>query len=115
MRAKMAKYIGCKSTEVAFTNNTTEGMVFGTFGVDMEPGDEIVTTNHDHSSGVQPINLRAVRQGTKTVMIDLSSPAITTRPTVPTRCSRPSRPPSRRARRCSASATSTTATGSSFP
>lgn len=74
MREKMAKYIGCKSNEVAFTNNTTEGMVFGTFGIDMEPGDEIVTTNHDHSSGVQPINLRAVRQGTKTVMIDLSSP-----------------------------------------
>ncbi len=75
MRAKMAKYIGCKPNEVAFTNNTTEGMVFGTFGIDLEPGDEIVTTNHDHSSGVQPINLRAVRQGTKTVMIDLSSPA----------------------------------------
>ncbi|HCQ01997.1 MAG TPA: hypothetical protein DIT99_15490 [Candidatus Latescibacteria bacterium] len=72
LRNKMANFIGCKSSEVAFTNNTTEGMVFGTFGIDMEPGDEIITTNHDHSGGVQPINLRAARQKTKTVMIDLS-------------------------------------------
>ena len=74
MRQKMAKFIGCKPNEVGFTNNTTEGMVFGTFGLDMEPGDEILTTNHDHSSGVQPINLRAIRQKTKTVILDLSSP-----------------------------------------
>ncbi len=72
-RKKMANFIGCKTNEVAFTNNTTEGMVFGTFGLDMKAGDEIVTTNHDHSSGVQPINLRAARQKTKTVVIDLSS------------------------------------------
>ena len=72
MRAKMAKFIGCDPSEVAFTNNTTEGMAFGTLGIDLKPGDEILTTNHDHSSGVQPINLRAAREGTKTVMVDLS-------------------------------------------
>ena len=29
MRDKMAAIIGCKPLEVAYTNNTTEGMVFG--------------------------------------------------------------------------------------
>ncbi|SVE35227.1 uncharacterized protein METZ01_LOCUS488081, partial [marine metagenome] len=72
MHEKMAAFIGCKSTEVAFTNNTTEGMVFGTFGPDLQPGDEILYTNHDHGSGAQPVNLRAKRQGLKVKVIDLS-------------------------------------------
>jgi isopenicillin-N epimerase len=73
-RQKLADFIGCKTSEVAFTNNTTEGMVFGTFGPDLKPGDEIIYTNHDHSSGAQPINLRAKRQGMKAVVVDLSDP-----------------------------------------
>jgi len=74
LREKMANFIGCKPTEVAFTNNTTEGMVFGTFGPDLKAGDEIIYTNHDHSSGAQPVNLRAARQGVKAVIVDLSDP-----------------------------------------
>ena len=45
LRNKMANFVGCKSGEIAFTNNTTEGMAFGTLGIDMEPGDEVITTN----------------------------------------------------------------------
>jgi isopenicillin-N epimerase len=74
LREKMAAFIGCKSTEVAFTNNTTEGMAFGTLGLDFKAGDEIIYTNHDHSSGAQPVNLRAARQGVKAVVVDLSDP-----------------------------------------
>lgn len=74
VRAKLADFVGCKSTEIALTNNTTEGMVVGTFGPDLRPGDEIIYANHDHSSGGQPVNLRCARQGTVPVMVDLSSP-----------------------------------------
>ena len=74
MHEKMAAFLGCNSNEVAFTNNTTEGMVFGTFGPDLQPGDEILYTNHDHGSGAQPVNLRAKRQGLKVKVIDLSDP-----------------------------------------
>ncbi len=72
LHEKMAAFLGCDPDEVALTNNTTEGMVFGTFGPDMQPGDEIIYTNHDHASGAQPINLRAARYGVKPVMVDLS-------------------------------------------
>jgi len=72
VRAKLADFVGCKSNEVAFTNNTTEGMVIGTFGPDLKKGDEIIYTNHDHSSGGQPVNLRCARQGTVPVVVDLS-------------------------------------------
>ncbi len=74
VRAKLADFVGCRSNEIALTNNTTEGMVVGTFGPDLRPGDEIIYTNHDHSSGGQPINLRCARQGTIPVMVDLSPP-----------------------------------------
>ena len=75
LRGKMATYLGCKSSEIAFTNNTTEGMAFGTNGPDLKAGDEVICTNHDHTSGAMPIYLRAVRHGLEPVMIDLSDPS----------------------------------------
>ena len=71
LRTKLAAFLGCKPNEVALTNNTTEGMAFGTLGLDLRPGDEIVHTNHDHPSGVQPINLCAARYGITPVVVDL--------------------------------------------
>ena len=73
LRNRLANFVGCGAHEVAFTNNTTEGMVLGTAGIDLERGDEIIYTNHDHSSGAQPINLRAARYGIKPVVVDLSN------------------------------------------
>ena len=75
LREKMATYLGCKSNEIAFTNNTTEGMAFGTNGPDLNAGDEVFCTNHDHTSGAMPVYLRAVRHGLEPVMIDLSDPS----------------------------------------
>lgn len=72
LREKLATFVGAKSTEIAFTSNTTEGMVYGTLGVDLKPGDEIVFTNHDHPSGGNPIMLRAAREGLQVRVIDLS-------------------------------------------
>lgn len=74
LKRKMAAYIGCNPSEVAFTNNTTEGMVFGTWGPDLNAGDEIVYTNHDHAGGAQPVNLRAARHKLNVRVIDLSDP-----------------------------------------
>ena len=72
LRERLARFVGVKPTEIAITNNTTEGMVFGTSGLDLRRGDEVVCTNHDHSSGGQPINLRQARDGIKTVMVDIN-------------------------------------------
>ena len=75
LRTKLAAFVGCKPNEVALTNNTTEGMAFGTLGLDFQPGDEIIHTNHDHASGVQPIHLCAARHGIKPVVVDLQGDA----------------------------------------
>lgn len=72
LRSKLAAFVGAKPSEIAFTSNTTEGMVFGTLGIDMKPGDEIVYTNHDHPSGGNPIMLRAARENLAVRVIDLT-------------------------------------------
>ena len=74
LRARLAAFVGCGADEIALTNNTTEGMAFGTLGLDPKPGDEIIYTNHDHSSGAQPVNLAAARFGARAVVVDLSDP-----------------------------------------
>ena len=74
VRTRLADYVGCEADEIAMTHNTTDGMAIGTNGPDLKPGDEIIYTNHDHSSGAQPINLRCARTGTIPIVIDLSQP-----------------------------------------
>ena len=74
VRAQLAEFVGCDAGEIAMTNNTTEGMAFGTLGVDLKPGDEVIYTNHDHNSGAQPVNLACARFGAKPVVVDLSDP-----------------------------------------
>ncbi len=73
VRHSLADFVGCKDNELALTNNTTEGMAIGTNGPDLKPGDEIIYTNHDHSGGAQPVNLRCARSGTVPVVVDLSA------------------------------------------
>ena len=74
LRARLAAFVGCDADEIALTNNTTEGMAFGTLGLNFKPGDEIIYTNHDHASGGQPVNLACARFGAKPVVVDLSAP-----------------------------------------
>jgi isopenicillin-N epimerase len=71
---KMAQFLGANPSEIAFTNNTTEGMIFGTMGVDLERGDQIIYTNHDHPFGCNPILYRAAKDGFDVGIIDLSDP-----------------------------------------
>jgi isopenicillin-N epimerase len=72
LRARLANFVGCSDDEIALTNNTTEGMAFGTLGLDLRAGDEIIYTNHDHSGGAQPVNLACARFGARAVVVDLS-------------------------------------------
>lgn len=52
VRAKGAEFIGAELDEVALTRNTTEGMNHVASGLDLRPGDEVLTTNHEHGGGM---------------------------------------------------------------
>ena len=49
-----ARMMGCDVDELAITGNTTEGVNIAVNGVEMRPGDRVVTTNIEHGGGLMP-------------------------------------------------------------
>ncbi|MFM8357465.1 MAG: aminotransferase class V-fold PLP-dependent enzyme, partial [Verrucomicrobiota bacterium] len=62
-RAEMAAFLGCGRDALAFTHTCTEAMSFIAAGLELQPGDEVLTTNQEHGSGLSPWRLRAARSG----------------------------------------------------
>ena len=52
VRVKGAEFIGAALDETILTRNTTEGMNHIASGLDLRPGDEVLTTNHEHGGGM---------------------------------------------------------------
>lgn len=49
---KIAESLGCDTDEVTVTRNTTEGVNFIAEGINLKPGDHVLTTNHEHGGGL---------------------------------------------------------------
>ena len=63
LREKPATFVNADTDEVALTRNTTEGMSFVANGLDLDPGDEVLLSFHEHPGGLQPWRLAAARRG----------------------------------------------------
>jgi len=48
VRQRLARDFGCDPEEIALTRNTSEGMAILQFGLDLKPGDEVLTTTQDY-------------------------------------------------------------------
>lgn len=48
VRRRLALHAGCDLEELAITRNTSEALQIAQLGLDLEPGDEILTTNQDY-------------------------------------------------------------------
>jgi selenocysteine lyase/cysteine desulfurase len=48
LRERYARALGCEPADVALTTCTTEGMAQVIFGLDLRPGDEVVTSDEEH-------------------------------------------------------------------
>jgi selenocysteine lyase/cysteine desulfurase len=48
VRKRLARFFGCDPEEVALTRNASEGLQICQFGFDLNPGDEVLTTNQDY-------------------------------------------------------------------
>ncbi len=62
-RAEAGAFINAPAEEIAFTQNATMGMSFIANGVELAAGDEVVSTNQEHSGGIGGWKLRAKRHG----------------------------------------------------
>ena len=51
-RSKLAKLLGAKPSELAFTKNTTEGLNIAAHGFALKPGDNIVLTDMEHLANI---------------------------------------------------------------
>jgi phosphoenolpyruvate synthase/pyruvate phosphate dikinase len=66
-----ASYIGGKPEEIALVDSTTEGLALIYHGLPLKPGDEILTTTHDHFAHHESIRLAARKFGSSTRRVPL--------------------------------------------
>ncbi|HXV62793.1 MAG TPA: aminotransferase class V-fold PLP-dependent enzyme [Vicinamibacteria bacterium] len=63
VRRRLAATFGCDSEEMAITRNTSESMEILQFGLDLAPGDEVLTTTQDYPRMVTTWRQREKRDG----------------------------------------------------
>ncbi len=78
IRKKLAAFVGAGVDEVAVTNSTTDGMGLGFMGLELNRGDEILTTNYDYGWVKNMMAFRAKRDGLEFKMVDISDPSFRT-------------------------------------
>jgi len=71
VRARAADFIGADLEEVAFTRNTTEAMNAVATGIDVGPGDQVLTTNHEHGGGMVCWQYLRKHRGVELVYIEM--------------------------------------------
>ena len=67
VREKAARAVGASPEEIALIHNTTEGMNVVAASMDLEPGDEVILADHEHSSGTIPWKYWQETKGIKLV------------------------------------------------
>lgn len=63
MREDIAPSFGANADEFILTTNTTDGMCMSLNGTDWAPGDEIISTEHEHPGGNGPMSQQVLRKG----------------------------------------------------
>ncbi len=62
VRTRLAKAFGCDREELAITRNASESLQICLNGIDLEPGDEILTTTQDYPRMLNTIKQRVQRE-----------------------------------------------------
>ncbi|MEO6858703.1 MAG: aminotransferase class V-fold PLP-dependent enzyme [Solirubrobacteraceae bacterium] len=69
VRAGYARVLGADAEDVAITGSTTDGVNTVLAGLDLRPGDEIVTSDEEHPGLLAPLGLARRRHGVKVRMV----------------------------------------------
>lgn len=75
IRTKVAALIHADTAEIAMTDNVTNGMSYIANGLTLQAGDEILTTNQEHSGGQSGFLLKEKRYGTVFKTVAVPKPA----------------------------------------
>ena len=74
VRVRLAACFGCDPEEMAITRNASEALEICIFGLDLKPGDEVLTTNQDYPRMLTSWDQRARREGIKLNKISFPVP-----------------------------------------
>ena len=74
LRRSVASLVGAPPETLVFTRNTTEAMNYVANGLDLSPGDEILTTDHEHVGGLCPWQLVARRRSLTVTQFPMPMP-----------------------------------------
>ncbi|MBL8880614.1 MAG: aminotransferase class V-fold PLP-dependent enzyme, partial [Phycisphaerales bacterium] len=77
-RAHLARHFGCSPEEMAIVRNASEALEICIYGIDLKPGDEVLTTDQDYGRMINTFKQRVAREG-----IVLNTPPIPTPATGP--------------------------------
>ncbi|HVS66696.1 MAG TPA: aminotransferase class V-fold PLP-dependent enzyme [Thermoanaerobaculia bacterium] len=75
VRQRVARFFGCDPEEVAFTRNASESLQTCQLGVDLEPGDQVLTTTQDYPRMITTFQQRERRDGIELVRFKIPIPA----------------------------------------
>ncbi|HUU84889.1 MAG TPA: aminotransferase class V-fold PLP-dependent enzyme [Phycisphaerae bacterium] len=75
VRRRLARHFGCDPEEMAITRNTSEALENAIFGIDLKPGDEILTTSQDYPRMLNSWKQRELRDGVVLKMFPVPAPA----------------------------------------
>jgi isopenicillin-N epimerase len=78
IRMKVGKLINANASEIAMTDNVTNGMSYLANGITLQPGEEVLTTNQEHSGGQSGFMLKAKRYGTLFRTVAIGKPILDT-------------------------------------
>ena len=63
-RGQLQRFIGAAdASEIVFTRNTTEAINIVAWGLDLQPGDTVLTSDREHNSNVVPWHALSQRTG----------------------------------------------------
>ncbi len=74
VRRLIADTFGCSPEEIALTRNVTEAMQIPLMGLDLKPGDEVLTTSHDYPSMKNALFQREKKDGVVVKMFSFPTP-----------------------------------------
>src|ERR1022692_3692645 len=76
VRRRIAQAAGVDAEEIAITRNSSEALENAQYGIDLKPGDEVLTTNQDYPRMIETFKQRERREGIVLKQISFPVPTI---------------------------------------
>jgi len=73
----VATFLGARPEDLAFVSNATQGINCVLRSIRFQPGDELITTNHEYNASKNVLDFAAQRDGARVVVVDVPFAGLT--------------------------------------